>query len=93
MCRNITELRGLEPPATEEEIEAAAYQFVRKITGVTKPTGAVHDDMHAVALEIAALAHDLLDRLPARAGSPPRRCRRCAVPRCGRGMGLEPFPA
>ena len=33
MCRNITELRGLEPPATEEEIEAAAYQFVRKITG------------------------------------------------------------
>src|SRR5438552_16954293 len=66
MCRNITELRGLEPPATEEEIEAAAYQFVRKITGVTKPTGATADDMEAVSLEIAALASALLDRLPPR---------------------------
>jgi hypothetical protein len=37
MCRNITELRGLEPPATREEIEAAAKQYVRKVTGVTRP--------------------------------------------------------
>ena len=37
MCRNITELRGLEPPATEE-IEAASRQFVRKVTGIAKPS-------------------------------------------------------
>ena len=36
MCRNITTLRGLEPPATPEEIEAAARQYVRKISGVQK---------------------------------------------------------
>jgi hypothetical protein len=40
MCRNITTLRGLEPPATSEEIEAAARQYVRKISGVTRPTPA-----------------------------------------------------
>ena len=49
MCRNITELRGLEPPATRDEIEAAARQFVRKISGVTKP----NDDV-AAAMEAAA---------------------------------------
>ena len=38
MCRNITELRGLEPAATAEEIEAAARQYVRKVSGVTRPT-------------------------------------------------------
>ena len=40
MCRNITTLRGLEPPATNEEIEAAARQYVRKVSGVTRPTPA-----------------------------------------------------
>jgi hypothetical protein len=37
MCRNITELRGLDPPATDEEIEAAARQFVRKVSGLRQP--------------------------------------------------------
>ena len=37
MCRNITELRGLEPPATDDEVEAAARQFVRKVSGLQKP--------------------------------------------------------
>ena len=40
MCRNITELRGLEPPATAEEIEAAARQYVRKVSGLTRPSSA-----------------------------------------------------
>jgi hypothetical protein len=92
MCRNITELRGLEPPATDEEIEAAAYQFVRKITGITRPTGAVHDDMHAVANEIAALAHDLLDRVPPRR-QPPKTVPPLRRPEVRARMGLEPFPA
>ena len=38
MCRNITTLWGLAPPATAEEIEAAARQYVRKVSGVTRPT-------------------------------------------------------
>jgi len=92
MCRNITELRGLEPPATQEEIEAAAYQFVRKITGVTKPTGATADDMRAVSLEIAALATDLLDRLPPRR-QPPKTMPPLRRPEVRARMGLEPFPA
>ena len=71
MCRNITELRGLEPPATPEEIDAASWQFVRKVTGVTKPTGAVEQDMvklrgvnvwpeavGAIALEVAGAEAD-----------------------------------
>ena len=92
MCRNITELRGLEPPATAEEIEAAAYQFVRKITGVTKPTGAVADDMRAVSLEIAALASGLLERLPDRR-QPPKTVPPLRRPDVRARMGLEPFPA
>jgi len=55
MCRNITELRGLEPPATQEEIEAAAWQFVRKVTGVTRPTGESEAAMRAVADEVDAV--------------------------------------
>src|SRR4051794_21231657 len=56
MCRNITELRGLEPPATRQEIEAAALQFVRKITGIAKPNPVVAEQMNAAALEIAAIS-------------------------------------
>ena len=91
MCRNITELRGLEPPATQEEIEAAAYQFVRKITGVTKPTGATAEDMRAVSLEIASLATDLLERLPPRR-QPPKTVPPLRRPEVRARMGLEPFP-
>ena len=40
MCRNITTLRGLEPPATTEEIEAGARQYVRKVSGVTSTSSA-----------------------------------------------------
>ncbi len=47
MCRNITELRGLEPAATSEEIEAAARQYIRKISGVTRPTAANVDAFEA----------------------------------------------
>ena len=70
MCRNITELRGLEPPATREEIEAAAWQYVRKVTGVTHPSGAIADDMRAVADHVAVLTEELLDRLPSRRQPP-----------------------
>ncbi|TXH40476.1 MAG: DUF2277 domain-containing protein, partial [Actinobacteria bacterium] len=39
MCRNITALRGLEPPATQAEVQAAALQYVRKVTGITTAAG------------------------------------------------------
>jgi hypothetical protein len=45
MCRNITELRGLEPPATRQEIEAAAEQFIRKVTGMSRPKADVAEAM------------------------------------------------
>jgi hypothetical protein len=92
MCRNITELRGLEPPATQEEIEAAADQFVRKITGVNKPTGATAEDMRVVSLEIASLATDLLERLPPRR-QPPKTVPPLRRPEVRSRLGLEPFPA
>lgn len=66
MCRNITTLRGLEPVATPEEIEAAARQYVRKVSGVAKPsdaTGAAFE--RAVALVTAATT-ELLAELPPR---------------------------
>ena len=68
MCRNITELRGLEPPATREEIEAAARQFVRKVSGVTKPKGDVAAAMEDAALKIAHITEHLLAD---GAGAPP----------------------
>jgi hypothetical protein len=43
MCRNITTLRGLEPPATAEEIEAAARQFIRKVSGVQSQSHQTED--------------------------------------------------
>jgi hypothetical protein len=64
MCRNITELRGLEPPATRDEIEAAAMQFVRKVSGVTRPTGLVAEDMRAAADAIAEITAQLLAGAP-----------------------------
>jgi hypothetical protein len=70
MCRNITELRGLEPPATREEIEAAAAQYVRKVTGMTRPNAIVAEAMNAAALEIAAITERLLAQVPQRRQPP-----------------------
>ncbi len=66
MCRNITTLRGLEPAATPEEIEAASRQFVRKISGITKPSVAVEPRFEAAVLEIAEITTALLGDLPPR---------------------------
>ena len=67
MCRNITTLRGLEPAATTEEIEAAAAQFVRKVTGVaTNAAPASRLPAEPATAEIAAIVTRLLDELPAR---------------------------
>jgi hypothetical protein len=92
MCRNITELRGLEPPATREEIEAAAKQYVRKVTGVTRPNAALAGRFDAAAGEIAAITEQLLDELPARR-QPPKTLPPLRRPEVRERLGLEPFPA
>ena len=90
MCRNITELRGLEPPATRDEIEAAARQFVRKVTGITRPSLAVTANMEETALAIADLTEDLLMGLPARR-QPPKTVPPLRRPEVRSRLGLEPL--
>ncbi|GAA1871498.1 DUF2277 domain-containing protein [Myceligenerans crystallogenes] len=70
MCRNITTLRGLEPPATDEEIQAAAVQFVRKVSGVTKLSDATREPFEQAVEEIAAVVTRLLSELPERRQPP-----------------------
>ncbi|OKH84746.1 hypothetical protein EB75_04275 [Mycobacterium sp. ST-F2] len=70
MCRNITELRGLEPAATAEEIEAAARQYIRKVSGITRPTAANVDAFEAAVAEVTAVTQRLLSQLPARRQPP-----------------------
>ncbi|MBO0848027.1 MAG: DUF2277 domain-containing protein [Pseudonocardia sp.] len=70
MCRNITTLRGLEPSATAEEIEAAARQYVRKVSGVQSQSSATREPFEAAVAEIAAITARLLDELPARRQPP-----------------------
>jgi hypothetical protein len=70
MCRNITELRGLEPIATAEEIEAAARQYVRKVSGITRPSAANEEAFEAAVAEVTATTTRLLDSLPPRKQPP-----------------------
>lgn len=64
-------LRGLEPEATDQEIRAAALQYVRKVGGLQKPTDATAAAMEAAVDAIAAATADLLAALPARRQPPP----------------------
>ncbi len=66
MCRNITALRGLDPAATPEEIEAAALQYVRKVGGLTSISVATRPAVDEAVAEIAAATTRLLAVLPDR---------------------------
>ncbi|KUH99135.1 DUF2277 domain-containing protein [Mycobacterium sp. IS-3022] len=70
MCRNITELRGLEPAATDEEVEAAARQYIRKVSGITRPTAANADVFEAAVADVTATTRRLLAALPPRRQPP-----------------------
>jgi len=70
MCRNIRMLFNFEPPATDEEIRAASVQFVRKLSGFTKPSKTNEIAFAAAVDDIAAVAKRLLDGLETQ--SPPR---------------------
>ena len=70
MCRNITPLRGLEPAATSVEIEAAARQYLRKVSAVTTPKGLDHPAFEAAVTKVAAATTELLALLPPRRQPP-----------------------
>lgn len=70
MCRNITELRGLEPPATAAEIEAAARQYVRKVSGITRPSEANAEAFEAAVREVTVSTTRLLSALAPRRQPP-----------------------
>lgn len=70
MCRNITPLRGLEPAATDEEIQAAALQFVRKVSGVGTVTDKTREAIDRAVAEIAESTTRLLAELPPRRQPP-----------------------
>ncbi len=70
MCRNIRTLYNFDPPATEEEMRAAALQYVRKISGFTKPSQANAEAFERAVDAVAAASPQLLA-----SSSPPRRPR------------------
>ncbi|HYI44635.1 MAG TPA: DUF2277 domain-containing protein [Actinomycetota bacterium] len=69
MCRSIKTLRDAEEPVTGEDIEAAALQFVRKISGYRKPSRANQEVFDSAVAEIAGATQRLLDNLVVRAAS------------------------
>lgn len=70
MCRNIKTLHNFAPPATEEEIRASAIQFVRKLSGFTKPSKANEVAFDRAVEKVTDAAHELLESLVTNA--PPR---------------------
>ena len=63
MCRNIKTLFNFDPPATDEEIQAASLQFVRKLSGFTKPSKANEASFDRAVEEVSAVARRLIDSL------------------------------
>jgi hypothetical protein len=70
MCRNIKTLYNFDPPATEDEVRAASLQFVRKLSGFTKPSKQNEEAFNRAIDEVALVAQKLLDSLVTTA--PPR---------------------
>jgi hypothetical protein len=63
MCRNIRTLHNFEPPATHDEVHAAALQYVRKVSGATKPSQANQEAFDLAIAEVTAATEKLLDHL------------------------------
>ena len=70
MCRNIRTLANFEPPATDEEIRASALQFVRKLSGMNRPSRANQQAFDRAVDEVTAVAHRLVHSISTSA--PPR---------------------
>jgi hypothetical protein len=72
MCRNIRQLHNFEPPATSDEVRAAALQYVRKVSGSTRPSAANQAAFDEAVAEIAHVTQHLLDHLTTSAPSKDR---------------------
>jgi hypothetical protein len=70
MCRNIRTLHNFEPPATREEIQASALQYVRKISGFSKPSRANQEAFDHAVEAVTAISTELLSKLESSA--PPK---------------------
>ncbi len=70
MCRNITPLRGLEPPATAEEVTSAARQYVRKVAAVSTPAQMASPAVERAIERVAAATAELIAELPPRRTPP-----------------------
>ena len=70
MCRNIRQLHNFDPPATQEEVDDASLQYVRKISGSTKPSQANQEAFDRAVEEVSAATRKLLDSLVTKA--PPK---------------------
>lgn len=70
MCRNIKTLANFAPPATDDEIRASALQFVRKLSGATRPSRANEATFNRAVDDVTAVARRLIDEL--RTSAPPR---------------------
>lgn len=70
MCRNIKTLHNFKPPATDEEILASSVQFVRKLSGFTRPSKANEEAFNRAVDKVTDVVHELLDALITNA--PPR---------------------
>jgi hypothetical protein len=87
MCRNIKTLANFDPPATDEEIRASALQFVRKLSGTTRPSQSNQVVFDEAVAEVTAVAHRLLESLTTNA--PPRN--RDEEARKGRARSMKRF--
>jgi hypothetical protein len=76
MCRNIKTLANFKPPATDEEIRASALQFVRKLSGTTRPSRVNEDVFERAVEEVTAAAHRLIHSLQTSAGPRDRETER-----------------
>jgi len=70
MCKNIRTLHNFDPPATDEEVRLAALQYVRKVSGSTRPSRANSEAFDRAVEEVAAATRDLLGQLVT--GAPPK---------------------
>jgi hypothetical protein len=70
MCRNITTLRGLQPEVTVEEVEAAARQYVRKVSGIQVPSATTEGSFNRAIQKVADATAELLADLPPRRQPP-----------------------
>ena len=92
MCRNIKTLFNFEPPATDEEIRASAIQYVRKLSGTTKPSKANEEAFDQAVNAITSVTRELLDTLTTNA-SPKNREAEAAKARARARKRFAPGPS